>query len=179
MQKTKLLLHTCCGPCSTATIETLKEDYDITLYFYNPNITEQDEYELRVKAQKQVANYFGVNIIIAKYNPSSFFEMTDGMEDEAEGGIRCEKCFKLRLEKVAKTAHERNFQAFDTTLTISPHKNYEKVSKIAKELSEKYGVEYLNGNYKKKDGFKRSIEISKELGLYRQKYCGCIYSKWF
>lgn len=184
--KLRLLLHSCCGPCSTAVIERLLPDYDITVFFYNPNITDPNEYEKRLTSQLMVIDYFNKNLspenkidfIEGRYDPDEYFKLVSGYEEEKEGGRRCSLCFDMRLEETAIIAKEKGFDTFTTTLTVSPHKSYDIISQIGKSLSEKYKVDYLDGNFKKKDGFKRSIELSKEMNLYRQNYCGCQFSVW-
>ena len=184
--KPRLLLHSCCGPCSTAVIERLLPDYDITVFFYNPNITDPNEYEKRLTSQLMVIDYFNKNLspenkidfIEGRYDPDEYFKLVSGYEEEKEGGRRCSLCFDMRLEETAIIAKEKGFDTFTTTLTVSPHKSYDIISQIGKSLSEKYKVDYLDGNFKKKDGFKRSIELSKEMNLYRQNYCGCQFSVW-
>ncbi len=177
----KLLLHSCCGPCSTAVIEKLIADgnYDITVYYFNPNITDPAEYEHRKSEQKRVIKelYPGVEFIEGNYDPREYFELVSGYERDPEGGFRCSLCFTLRLEETARYAKEHGYECFDTTLTVSPYKSYDTICAIAKQLQNKYGVEYLAGNYKKKDGYKRSVELSKQLNLYRQHFCGCEFSK--
>ncbi len=181
-----LLLHSCCGPCSTAVIESLIDDYNITIFFYNPNITDDEEYQRRKEAQLEVFERFNTSVnhknkiafIEGKYEPNRFFEIAKGLEDEKEGGRRCYNCFLLRLEETALFARLNNFDIFTTTLTVSPHKSYDIISRIGKKLAVKYGVSYLDGNFKKKDGFKRSVELSKKFGIYRQNYCGCEFSDW-
>ena len=179
MKKT-MLLHSCCGPCSSAVIERLLPDYDVAVFYYNPNITDRKEYEHRFSEQKRLlAEAFpGVRLVPAAYDPERWLEAVKGLENEPEGGARCSVCFKLRLEEAAKAAKENGFDCFDTTLTVSPHKNYAVISNIASEISERWGVPYEAGNYKKKDGFRRSIELSRQYGLYRQDFCGCEYSRW-
>lgn len=184
--KPRLLLHSCCGPCSTAVIERLLPDYDITVFFYNPNITDPNEYEKRLTSQLMVIDYFNKNLspenkidfIEGRYDPDEYFKLVSGYEEEKEGGRRCSLCFDMRLEETAIIAKKKGFDTFTTTLTVSPHKSYDIISQIGKSLSEKYKVDYLDGNFKKKDGFKRSIELSKEMNLYRQNYCGCQFSVW-
>lgn len=179
--KLKLLLHSCCGPCSTAVIERLLEggEYDITVFYFNPNITDREEYEHRKAEQKRVLAelYPEVGFIEGNYDTREYYELVSGFEHTPEGGLRCSICFTLRLEETAKKAKELGFECFDTTLTVSPYKSYDTISAIARQVSSKYGISYLNGNYKKKDGYKRSIELSKQLDLYRQHYCGCEFSK--
>jgi len=177
----KLLLHSCCGPCSTAVIEKLINDYDLSVFYFNPNITDEPEYAHRLSEQKRLISevFPAVRLIEGEYHPESFFEAVRGFEDAPEGGARCSLCFRLRMEETAKKAVALGYDCFDTTLTVSPHKNYDVISSICKELSAKYGIEYLDGNYKKMNGYKRSVDLSKEYGLYRQNYCGCEFSKWF
>ncbi len=184
--KPNLLLHSCCGPCSTAVIERLIDDYNITVFFYNPNITDIEEYKKRRQAQINVIDAFNkstkysesVKYMEGKYDPERYLNMVQGHEKDPEGGQRCSICFDLRLEETALMANMYKFDLFTTTLTVSPHKNYDVISKIGKRLSAKYNVLYLDGNFKKKDGFKRSIELSKKMNLYRQNYCGCQFSVW-
>ena len=185
MDKKKLLLHSCCGPCSTAVIERLIDtgEYDITVFYYNPNITDQAEYELRKKEQMRFLGEFSVErdlnlgFIEGDWDPSLFLDAVSGHEDDPEGGPRCSLCFRLRLEAAAKLAKQKGFDCFDTTLTVSPYKNYDVISQIGSSLASRYGIEYLCGNYKKKNGYNRSIELSRAYGLYRQHYCGCGFSK--
>ena len=184
MQK-KLLLHSCCGPCSTAVIERLLEsgEYAITVYYYNPNITDPAEYELRKSEQKRFLSEYcaekGIEIgfIEGAYEPQLFLDAAKGMEDIPEGGDRCRMCFRMRLSSAARLAKEGGFGCFDTTLSVSPYKNYDNICEIGRELGSQLGIEFLAGNYKKKDGYRRSVELSKQYGLYRQHYCGCEFSK--
>ncbi len=181
--KEKLILHSCCGPCSTAVIERLADDYDITVFYYNPNITDRDEYEHRKAEEIRFIGEFSMNtgksigFIEGDYNPEDYYKAAKGYEQEKEGGLRCRECFRLRLSKTAEKARELGIDIFDTTLTVSPYKNYALISEIAEQIAEQNNLRYLGGNYKKKDGYKRSIELSKEYGLYRQHYCGCEFSK--
>ena len=185
-QRPSLLLHSCCGPCSTAVIERLIPDYDVTVYFYNPNVTSEIEYQKRKEAQKLVLKKFNegrsheneVKYREGNYNPKAFYCCAEGLEKEPEGGKRCTNCFVLRLEQTAIDASMEKFDMFATTLTVSPHKDFEVIGSIGNTLALKYGVEFLNGNFKKAAGFQRSIELSKEYGLYRQNYCGCEFSVW-
>ncbi len=184
-EKKKLLLHSCCGPCSSAVIERLlaEDKYVITVYYSNSNITDREEYNHRKSEQQRfLAEYCedtgkSISFIEGDYNPRAYFELISGYENEPEGGLRCSICFTMRLEETARYAKEHSFDCFDTTLTVSPYKNYDVISFIAGQLSRKYGIEYLSGNYKKKNGYLRSIELSKEYGLYRQHFCGCEFSK--
>lgn len=176
-----LLLHACCAPCSSAVLERLSSFFKITIIYYNPNITEEKEYlkrldELKVFIQKLNVKY-PINIIDTRYNPKEFFTIAKGLEKEKERGKRCYECYKLRLEETAKVAKENNFDFFATTLTLSPYKKTDWLNEIGEYLSSKYQTAYLYSDFKKKNGYKRSIELSKEYNLYRQDYCGCIYSK--
>lgn len=186
-QKPKLLLHACCAPCSTACLETLSNNFDITIFFYNPNIHPKEEFDKRfeellqfVKEKNSEDNALGVNQIKTlslEYNPAEFFDCVKGLENEREGGARCERCFWLRLSKSAEIAKQNGFDYMTTTLTLSPHKNSQLLNTIGKELEKIYGIKYLFSDFKKNDGYKKSIELSKKYNLYRQDYCGCVYSK--
>ena len=179
--KPSLLLHVCCAPCSSYVIEYLSEYFNITIYYYNPNISPIQEYNFRLeelsRLLKEMKEAENIEVLPCEYDPETFYEIAKGLEKEKEGGERCFKCYRLRLEKTAEAAKEKSFDYFTTTLSISPYKNAEKLNEIGKELSEKYNVPYLFSDFKKKNGYKRSIELSKEYDLYRQDYCGCIYSK--
>lgn len=185
-EKPKLMLHSCCGPCSTAVIERLTGDYNITIFFYNPNITEKEEYEKRKAEQikfletynQKVSGDEKVSFIEGEFFPQEFFQAVKGLEEEPEGGKRCTECFKLRLERTAAEAKLNGYELFGTTLTVSPHKNYLLISKIGRDFSLIYGLSFLDMDFKKKAGYQRSIELSKEYSLYRQNYCGCCFSKW-
>lgn len=173
----KLLLHTCCAPCVTVPLERLKPDFQITCYFYNPNIHPKKEYLNRLNELENLLDDFHVEMIVADYEVKRWFQLILGLEGEPEGGKRCEVCFKMRLEQTARFARENKFDAFTTVMSISPHKNADLPNRIGNELSQEFGVEYIEANFKKKDGFKRSVELSKKYNLYRQNYCGCIYSQ--
>lgn len=173
----KLLLHSCCGPCSTQVIDFLKKDYDITIYYYNPNIDTDEEYQHRLSEQMRYCNIIGIPVIEDGYHNKDFIDRIKGFENEIEGGARCKICFKLRLQKTAKKAKAYGFDVFGTTLTVSPHKNAEIINAIGKSVGFEEDVEFLEGNYKKQDGYKKSIELSKKYNLYRQSYCGCKFSK--
>ena len=173
----RLLLHSCCGPCSTQVIDFLKNDYDITIYYYNPNIDTDEEYNHRLAEQKRYCDIVKVPVIEDGYNPDEFLCKVKGLENEKEGGARCPVCFKLRLTKTAKKAKELGFVLFGTTLTVSPHKNSTVINAMGHVVEKEEGVEFLEGNYKKQDGYKKSIEFSKKYNLYRQNYCGCKFSK--
>ena len=177
----KLLLHACCAPCSSAVLERLANFFKISIFYYNPNITEESVYLKRINELKRFVSVFKtkypVEVIEGNYEPSKFIEMAKGLEEEPERGKRCYKCYELRLEETAKIAEELGFNHFATTLTLSPHKNANWINEIGEELNKKYKSNYLYSDFKKKEGYKKSIELSKEYNLYRQDYCGCIYSK--
>lgn len=177
--KKTLLLHSCCAPCSSAVLERISKYFKITILFYNPNITDYSEYLKRKEELKRLIKEVGYDIEVmdCDYDKEKFISMALGLENKKEGDIRCYKCYKLRLEKTALVAKENNFDYFTTTLSISPYKNSKWLNEIGKELSVKYKVNYLYADFKKKNGYKRSIELSNIYHLYRQDYCGCIYSK--
>lgn len=178
--KPRLLLHSCCAPCSSAILEFLQEYFEITVYFFNPNITFEEEYMKRLEEQKEYHKKRGykINVVEGEYNPEiDFFQKVKGLENEREGGKRCHQCYNLRLEETAKKAQELGYDYFTTVLSISPMKNAQWINEIGEELGKKYGIKFLNGDFKKKSRYLRSIEISKEYELYRQDYCGCIFSK--
>lgn len=176
-----LLLHSCCAPCSSYVLAYLNKYFNITVFYYNPNITNKEEYLKRKQEQIRLISELPainkINILDADYKPEKFFEISKGLEDCREGGERCFKCYKLRLEATAKAAKENNFDYFCTTLTISPLKNAQKINEIGHMLGDKYQIPFLPSDFKKKEGFKKSIELSSQYNLYRQNYCGCIYSK--
>ena len=175
-----LLLHSCCAPCSSYVLEYLSEYFNIIILFYNPNIMPFDEYNRRLEEQKRLVAEMetknNVKIIEGEYNVNDFLEVVKGLEDEPEGGARCEKCFRLRLNEAAVFAKELGADYFTTTLTVSPHKNSQIINAIGDEISEEYGVVYLQSDFKKRNGYKRSIELAKQYDLYRQDYCGCVYT---
>ncbi len=174
----KLLLHICCAPDATYGIEYFSKDFDVTVFFYNPNIHPREEYRLRLIELYRVARRFGVDVIEGKYDPERWFEAVRGMEDEPEGGRRCSVCFKMRLEETARVAKELGFDAISTVLTISPKKDAELINRIGRAAAARHGIEWIDSNLKKGGGFKRSLELSREFELYRQEYCGCIFSLW-
>ena len=175
---TKLLLHSCCAPCSSACLERLKDHFSITVLYYNPNIGSEEEYQKRKAEQIRLLKETGwAEIIDCDYDKGAFDEMVKGCENEPERGKRCYLCYKLRLEKTGKTAKEKGFDYFATTLTLSPLKNTAWLNEIGQEVAGRYGVNYLFSDFKKKGGYLRSIELSKEYGLYRQDFCGCEFSK--
>lgn len=176
-----LLLHACCAPCSSYVLEYLSGYFDISLLFYNPNIYPIEEYRKRLNEVKRLIGEMPlrseVRIIEGRYEPKEFFDIAKGLEQVQEGGERCFKCYRLRLEEAAKEAKKGGFDFFTTTLSISPHKNAQKLNEIGEELERQYGVRYLYADFKKKEGYKRSIELSRLYNLYRQNYCGCGFSR--
>lgn len=183
-EKKSLLLHSCCAPCSSAVLEKLQEIFEITVFFYNPNISESEEYRKRVEEQKRLILAFNqknpaypIKILEGNYEPQEFYDIAKGLETCPEGGERCFRCYALRLEKTAEVAKEGKYDYFTTTLTISPLKNAAKLNEIGEEMAGKYGTAFLPSDFKKKEGYKRSIELSKEYDLYRQNFCGCAFSK--
>ena len=176
-----LLLHACCAPCSSACLEYLNGNFDMTVYYYNPNISPESEFEKRLGEEKRLVSEMPlskeIKVLEGEYNYGDFLEAVQGLEDVPEGGERCFKCYRLRLEKTAKLAKELGFDYFCTTLSISPLKNSQKINEIGEAVAEKYGVQWLPSDFKKKEGYKRSIELSKQYGLYRQNFCGCVFSK--
>ena len=183
-KRPKLLLHSCCAPCSSGVLVPLQEVFELMVYYYNPNLSEWEEYNKRAREQKKLIDAlngekpdFPIGIIEEVYEPEQFYERVRGLEDCPEGGERCFLCYGLRLEKTARKAKEEGYDFFTTTLTISPLKNAEKINTIGKRLEEKYKVAFLPSDFKKKEGYKRSIELSRKYELYRQNFCGCVYSK--
>lgn len=176
-----LFLHSCCAPCSSYVLYYLSNYFKITVFYYNPNISPEDEYKERVKEQIRLINEMPVKnkveFIEGDYEPEVFYDMAKGMEDYKEGGERCFKCYELRLRKLAILAKKLGFDYFTTTLSISPLKNAAKLNEIGLSLENEYGIKYLLSDFKKKEGYKHSIELSKEYNLYRQNYCGCAFSK--
>lgn len=176
-----LLLHSCCAPCSSYVLSYLTKYFKITVLYYNPNISPKEEYEKRKEEQIRLINEMPfvnpVTIIDCDYDNDKFEEIVKGLEEEKEGGCRCHKCYRLRLEKTATLAKQNHFDYFGTTLTVSPYKNSQKLNEIGAELESIYQVPYLYSDFKKKEGYKKSIELSRIYNLYRQNYCGCVYSK--
>ena len=177
--KPKLLLHACCGPCSSYVVEYLSKYFDITIYYYNPNTYPEEEFNRRLNELNKFINSFNnkIKVVEEKYNPIEFYNNIKGLEHLGEKSRRCYNCYKLRMNKAALYAKENNFDYFTTTLSISPYKNANWINEIGNKLENKIGIKYLYSDFKKKDGYKRSLELSKEYGLYRQEYCGCVYSK--
>lgn len=189
--KPKLLLHVCCAPCSSACLDVLKDYFDVTLFFYNPNIHPKEEYYKRDEELKQFAKQLNlenaekiktgeiceIKIIETTYDPEEFFSVVKGLEHEKEGGARCKKCFELRLSKTAEKCKQLGFDYFTTTLTLSPYKNSALLNEIGKVMQTRYNTPFLSADFKKHEGYKKSIEYSKKYNLYRQNYCGCVFSK--
>ena len=177
----KLLLHSCCAPCSSYVLEYLSQYFQITVFYYNPNIYPESEYSKRIVEQQKLIGEMPakhpVSFVAGPYEKERFYETTRGLEQEREGGERCMRCYELRLKEAAVLAKEGGYDYFTTTLSISPLKKADQLNAIGKRLGEEYGIPYLPSDFKKKNGYKRSIELSKEYDLYRQDYCGCIYSK--
>lgn len=176
-----LLLHSCCGPCSTYCLEYLSHFFKVTVFYYNPNIYPEEEYYMRVKEQQRFIREFPaknpISFVEGEFDTARFYEMAKGMEGLKEGGERCFACYELRLRESAEYALAHGFDFFATTLSISPLKNASKLNEIGGKLEQEYGVKYLYSDFKKKNGYKRSTEISNEYGMYRQYYCGCVFSK--
>lgn len=177
----RLLLHSCCAPCSSYVLEYLSQYFSITIFFYNPNISEEEEYRKRVEEQKaliaRLPAKHPISFVEGDYRPKDFFEATQGLWEAKEGGKRCFSCYELRLRKAAMEAKEGGFDYFTTTLSISPMKNSQKLNELGRLLQEEYKVAYLYSDFKKKNGYLRSLQLSKDYSLYRQNYCGCIFSK--
>ena len=176
----RLLLHSCCAPCSSYVLEYLSDYFEITVFYYNPNIFPESEYTKRILEQQELIGDMKfkhpVSFVAGIYDRDKFYEMAKGLEHLREGGERCFKCYELRLRETAELARKGEFDYFTTTLSISPMKNADKLNEIGMKISEEYGIPYLQSDFKKKNGYKRSIELSREYGLYRQDYCGCEFS---
>jgi len=172
----RLLLHICCGPCATTVIERLREVHDVTGYFYNPNIHPEEEYQRRLEAAREATERLAVPLIEEVYEPEEFYREVRGLEHEPENGTRCPVCYRLRLGRTAEAARKGGFEVIASTLTVGPTKKAAVIDPIAGEAAERAGVRFLPGDWKKKDGFKRSCEMSRAFGLYRQHYCGCVFS---
>ena len=175
----KLLLHACCAPCSSYVLEYLDSYFDITLFFYNPNISPEEEYQKRYQELKRLVKEMGlqISVVEGKYDPECFYQMAKGMENLPEGGERCFLCYEMRMREAVAYAKENGFSYFTSTLSISPHKNAEKLNEIGERLAAEYKVNHLPSDFKKRGGYQRSIALSKEYHLYRQNFCGCVYSK--
>ena len=173
----KIILHACCAICSGYPVSYLKDaGYSVIVYFYNPNIYPDSEYQKRLEAEKTLCNHFGVELVEGEYKPEEYYDFVKGFEQEPEKGARCDKCFELRLRKTAQFAIKHGISNFTTSIVISPHKNFQKLSLIGNKIAEEYNLNYVDIDFKKKDGFLKTNKISKELGLYRQNYCGCKFA---
>ena len=173
----KILLHACCGICSGYPISLLKDmGYTVIVYFYNPNIYPDIEYQKRLEAEITLCKHCNCELIIGDYEPEVYYDFVKGLENEPEKGARCTKCFELRLDKTAQKALELGIDEFTTSMPISPHKNYEKLTSVGEKIASKYNLKYFAYNFRKQDGFLKTNKISKELGLYRQNYCGCKFA---
>ena len=178
-RRPRLLLHACCGPCSSAVLEQLCQHFEITILYYNPNIWPDAEYHRREQELERFvaqAHPLGVTVVEDRYDPREFYEAARGLEDEPERGRRCTACYRLRMRRAAQYAAQHGFDWFTTTLSISPHKDAARINQIGQELAAEYGVPHLPSDFKKKNGYLRSLQLSAEYGLYRQDYCGCIFS---
>lgn len=176
-RKPKLLLHSCCAPCSSYVLEYLSGIFDMTLFFYNPNITEKEEYQKRLFEWRRLCRDFPAEMVEGKYEPEKFLKMAEGLEELPEGGARCFRCYEMRMRAAAQLCAECKMDYFTTSLSISPHKNAAKINEIGERLALEYGIRHLPSDFKKRNGYKRSVELSREYHLYRQNYCGCIYSR--
>lgn len=177
----RLFLHSCCAPCSSYTLEYLSNYFDITVYYFNPNISPKEEFDKRFAEQKRLIDSLPaknpIKLVLGEYNYDDFLQIARGYENVAEGGERCFRCYRMRLESTARIAKEQGFDYFCTTLSISPLKNSQKINQIGYEVAQQYGIKWLPSDFKKREGYKRSIELSREYNLYRQNFCGCIFSK--
>jgi len=176
----KLLLHSCCGPCSSYVLEYMTQYFDIGLFYFNPNIWPEEEYEKRRSEQLRLLKeaHFAAGVIVmdSEYDQQQFYDAVRGYENEPERGARCTECFRLRLTETAKAAKANGFDYFTTTLTVSPHKDSQILNKLGESIAAEYGIAYLCSDFKKRKGFDRSLELSEEYSLYRQEYCGCVFS---
>jgi predicted adenine nucleotide alpha hydrolase (AANH) superfamily ATPase len=175
-RKQKMLLHACCAPCSGPVLEDLQDAFEITLYYFNPNIHPQGEYQIRRKELARWCETINIPVVFPEYCPQVWFDMVKGYEKEPERGDRCTICYRMRMENTAQYAQKKGFDFFTTVLSISPHKDADRINMIGQELAQKYGLNFFEANFKKKGGFQRSLQISKKNNFYRQNYCGCIFS---
>ena len=179
-ERPELLLHSCCGPCSSYVLEYLTQYYKVTLLWYNPNIWPPEENDKRLHYQRKIINALGlkedVSIVIPDYDHDRYLQMVSGLESEPEGGLRCTECFRMRLKEAAEAAERLGIGLYCTTLTVSPHKNAEKINTLGEKIGREHGVRFLPSDFKKRNGYKRSIELSREYDLYRQDYCGCEFA---
>jgi len=174
----KILFHICCGICAFYPVKLLQKEFqEVILYFYNPNIQPEEEYQKRLKAAQKVARILKTKLIVGPYQPKKWFEFVKGYEDEPEGGKRCSLCFRFRLEKTAQSAKKKEIDWFSTSLTVSPYKNAMIINQIGQEIAQKHKIRFLVRDFKKQDGFKKTMELAKKYHLYHQNYCGCVFSK--
>ncbi|UHR02818.1 epoxyqueuosine reductase QueH [Peptoniphilus sp. GNH] len=178
-KRPRLLLHSCCGPCSTSVLERLASHFDLTIFFYNPNIYPEEEFYKRARVQKELLKKMGLSIslVLGEYDDSIYYSSVKGFENQKEGSLRCYKCYEFRMREAALYAKKHAFDYFTTTLSVSPYKRANWINEIGLELEKTVGIKFLYSDFKKKDGYKRSIELSKTYDLYRQDYCGCSFSK--
>lgn len=177
MAKPRILAHVCCAPDALYVFGLLAEDFEVSGYFYNPNIHPRDEYDLRLQEARKVARTLGIDLIEDVYDAERWFKVTQKFKEEPEKGRRCDVCYALRLEKTARKASELGYDIFTTVMSLSPLKKADVLNRIGRMFSHRYNVDFYEANFKKKDGFKKSVELSKSHGLYRQDYCGCLYSQ--
>lgn len=175
--KNSILVHICCAPDALYVIDLLSDNFEVTGYFYNPNIQPHSEYKLRLEETQRVARLLQFDLIVGNYDDENWFHMTRKFKDEPEKGTRCDICYSMRLNKTAQKAGERGFEMFTTVMSLSPWKKAETLNRMGRMLARKYGITFLEADFKKKDGFKKSVEMSRRYGLYRQNYCGCLYSR--
>lgn len=174
--KPRLLLHACCAPCSSSVVERLQQDYDLTLFYDNPNIHPEKEYQIRLNEIVRWCEKFDLPLIVSDYAPQQWHQVVEGFENEPERGERCTLCYRMRLDHTARRAKQDGYDLFTTVLSISPHKDAERINRLGDELSDEMGIAFYQANFKKQGGFQRSLELSKEQDFYRQNYCGCQYS---
>jgi predicted adenine nucleotide alpha hydrolase (AANH) superfamily ATPase len=177
MNKQKMLVHLCCAPDALYVLSLLKEDYEVCGYFYNPNIHPRQEYDLRLDETRKVARVLDIRLYEELYDDERWLRITQKFKEEPEKGRRCDVCYAMRLEKTAQKASELGFDIFTTVMSLSPWKKAESLNRMGRMFASRYGIRFLEADFKKKDGFRKSIELSKDHGLYRQNYCGCVYSK--
>jgi len=177
MSKPKLLLHVCCAPCGAHVAELLNQEFEVTGYYYNPNIQPKAEYQKRLVEAERFFKQKNISFIVGAYEPTKWFEIIKGSEDSIEGGPRCRLCYLMRLTETAKLAQQNNFDIIATTLTISPHKKAEVINQLGREVSTKYNVDFYEADFKKNDGFKKATQLAKDECFYRQSYCGCLFSQ--
>lgn len=177
MKKLRMLVHVCCAPDALYVMNLLRKNYDVSGYFCNPNIHPEEEYRLRLKETQKVAQILGFDLIEAEYDPENWFALTEKFRDEPEKGRRCDVCYALRLKRTAQKAAEGQFDVYTTVMSLSPWKKSKVMNHMGRMFAKRYGIDFLEADFKKKDGFKKSVDLSKEHSLYRQDYCGCVYSK--